>query len=177
MATRPATYDTKTLAEYARTHTWQQTAAKFGCSRSTVENACSQHGVQSPNKTQMTRKRIADWVRENNATISDAMREFGCSRHRAAVACNENGVQPSVADRLENVPVALSNFEVLRFLIEGYSGAKIAEEMFVSRQRIDQIRARAEQAGLFGPDAVIQLKPNHGVNNALDDKAEATPPA
>ena len=155
---RTSTFDAKELAERCKNSTPEDTAKEFGCSLSTVINACRVHGVQVITKASADRKKIAAWVGENDATIADAVRHFGCSRNRIGQACKDHGVSPRKEESTFNPPSPRSNFEILAMLMQNYIPSDIAREMAVSRQRVDQIKANAEAVGLLGENAIVVLK-------------------
>ena len=156
---RTATFDSKVIAEYAKTHTVEETRLHFKCSHTTVMQACQVHEVEPVTQAVQRRQEHADWVRKNNATLTEACKHFGVTSQRIVHACQVHGVELKPEPRDKLTPVSYTNFEILAFLLAGYTQTQVAEEMCVSRQRIQQIRQRAEQARLIGPSAFVEVKP------------------
>lgn len=152
---RNAKFSSKQIAEYCRDNTVSDAMIAFNCSRSTVTNACMAHGVTQLSKPAMFRRQIAQWVKDNNASISEATLNFQTSRNRVGQACKENGIVPRSEVNDYDPPVSRSNFEILLLLMQGYSQADIAREFGISRQRVEQIQKRAIEAKILGKDAVI----------------------
>ena len=152
-------FDSTAIAEFCRTRTVYEASLHFNCSTATARNACYAHGVVLLSRCTIERKAIAEWVRNNNSTAARAARQFKCSTSRVITSCNENGVTPKSNRRI--LPASPTSFEVLAFLLKGFDGSSIAEEMGISRQRIGQIKERAIAAGLLGPNAIIELKEEH----------------
>lgn len=93
-------------------------------------------------------------------TASAAAKHFKCRPERVEASCREFGVNPK-----EEPPVhrkvdltAASTFEILAMLIQGRTQVQIAEEMCVSRQRVEQIQRKGEKACLLGEDSIVVLK-------------------
>lgn len=152
-------FNPKEIAEYCRTNSWQDACKVFGCSRHTVANACQVFDVVAKNKSAMKRMAMAEWIKDKDASGSEASHHFGVSRATILLACAEHGVKLAIEPSKFDPPVPRSNFEVLAFLLQGYTQTQIAKEIGVSRQRIEQVQKQATLAGLFGPDAIVQLKP------------------
>lgn len=153
-----AKFDDKAIAEYCKVNTWQDAAIVFGCSRATVTAACAKHSVIPKNKCAIERAAIAEWVKERNASVSDAVKKFNSSRQRVLAACRENNVTPCAEDSQQ--VASRSTFEVLALLIQGYTSTQIAAEFHVSHQRINQIRKNAEYAELIGDNSIVVLRDN-----------------
>lgn len=164
MPVRGPKFDAAEIAKYCCGKTVDDAVLAFGCSRATVINACSAHGVDLTSKAAETRGKIAQWVKDNNASVPEAASKFGTSRKRVGYACKEHGVTPRLAESDYSPPIARSTFEILCLLLQGHGGSEIAEEFGVSRQRVGQIKKRAVEAGIMGDDAVVvfSLKPSKG---------------
>lgn len=173
MQVKNAKFDSKAISEYCRTHSTSEAARHFQCSLATAINACTTHGVQSLSATEVFRKKVAQWVQENNASLKDAARHFNATPNRVRAACNAYGVTPRTEIPNHKAPVARSTFEILALLIQGYGPTSIAEEFCVAKQRISQIKTNALAAGLLGDHAIIQLKESENLSQEVDSKPAA----
>jgi len=160
---REAKFDAAKIAQYCRENTIGDAMLAFGCSRATVTNACEAHGVALLNKSAAERRKVAEWVKENNASISEATFKFGMTRNRVGSACKENGVTPKEEISDYKPPIARSTLEVLCMLLQGYQAAEIAKAFAVSRQRVSHIKQQAIEARILGDEALIVCTPK--VNN------------
>lgn len=161
---RSKKFDPDMIANFCRRKgvTWQDAAIHFGCSRSTIVNACKVHGIvlEGGHASEVARLRrvgIADWVRNNNATAKEACEHFGIGYEKLRIACKENGVRVASSRSVDFV--AVSSFEIVALLIQGRTCVEVAKEMCISEQRVRQIKLKAIKAELLGPNAIIQLKP------------------
>jgi hypothetical protein len=82
-------------------------------------------------------------------------------KHLASIAtvrgaCREHGVN---LPRKFSPVMAMSSLEIIAELQAGRRGTDIAKERGISRQRVDQIRRQAEQAGLVPPGPRRRTQP------------------
>jgi transposase-like protein len=134
------------VANYCRTGaTIEEAAKRFNCSTATVRQACLVHGYKPVGPVEMKHKEIATWVKENNATLMEAMKHFQAGREKINDACAKYSVKLS---RKQAMP-PVSGFKILAGLIYGKRGVDLAEVYGVSKQRVDQVRKAAEEAGVF----------------------------
>lgn len=154
-------FDPSTIAEFCKTHTISEATQKFKCSTSTARNACAQYGVEMITRAQQRRRDIADWVKDNNATVSEAASQFSTSRTRVLRSLTDNGVTPKQETSSGyKTPVSLSNFEIVRMVLCGYRTSEIVDEHAVSRERVAQIIRAMTINGLWGRTSFIQIKPD-----------------
>ena len=149
-------FNAKEIAAYGKDHTWTESVAHFGCSRSTFSNACAANGVDVKSRYADRNKSIAKWVKDNNASSGEAMERFSVQRACVTVACNRYHVTPRPVDK--GVVASRSSFEILAMLIRGYSITGVAKEFGVTKQRVHQIKKRGVYADLLGPGSIIKLK-------------------
>lgn len=94
------------------------------------------------------RKAVADWVAQRNATTADAAVEFGISEATVETACKLNCVEPAKSPRACKKLPTDSTFQILKQIVDGdKSLSEIARNANVSRQRVDQIKNKAIEAG------------------------------
>lgn len=151
-----AIYDSKAIADYCREHSPQEAERHFGCSRSTVSNACRVYDVTPISRPNQKRQEMADWAKANEATIEQFCKKWKCSRNRASYIYREFDI-PIKYDRLPSTMVAPTQFEVLSLLLQGHRQCEIADALYISRQRVEQIQRLAEKHRLLGPEAIVQL--------------------
>jgi hypothetical protein len=151
-------YDMQEISECCKAHTLEEVSRKYDCLLATVRNACETFEVRAVSKPQKDRKVIADWVRDNRATLKQAAERFKCSKTRVRSACLENGVEARVAINGPR-PIGVSTLEVVAMLIRGYTYESIAEEFCMSKQRVHQISEAAKKAQLLGTHAIVNLRP------------------
>lgn len=158
MANRGPTHDAEAIAKACLSETVEDVAKRFGCSETLVRKHCKLHGVNFVTRSMKEREAIAIWVRDNKATVDDAVKHFQTSRRRVKRILLENGVV--ARDKEFVTPVPRSNFEILACMMQGSRDTDIANEFCVSKQRVEQIRRAAERAGIIGddPDFDIQVK-------------------
>jgi hypothetical protein len=150
-----AIYDSQEIAEFCKTHSPQEAERHFKCSRSTVSNACRAYDVTPMSRPNQKRKEMADWAKETGATIEHFCKQWKCSRSRASYIYREFDI-PIKYDRTPSTMVAPTQFEVLALLLQGHRQCEIADTLFVSRQRVEQIQRLAEKHRLLGPEAIVQ---------------------
>lgn len=150
-----AIYDSKEIAEFCKTHTPQEAEAHFRCSRSTVSNACRAFDVIPMSRPSQKRQEMADWAKENEATIEMFCKRYKVSSKRALAIYKEFDL-PVQYDKAPGRPISPTQFEVLALLFQGFRQCEIADSLNVSRQRVEQIQRMAEKFNLLGPTAVAQ---------------------
>lgn len=114
-----------------------EVAGRFGVHVSTVKGACAENGVS---KLYRRRDKIIRDIRGGvpyDTIISRYKTNIGYIR----ALCNRHGIP--FAGRSPR----LSSFQILKKLLDGQSGASIASDFNVSRQRVDQIASKARSAG------------------------------
>lgn len=155
---RTAKFSDTEIAKYAVKHGVAKTCVKFGCSHSTVYNACRTKNVKPPTFTAIRSHEVVEWMAANKATIAEAAKHFQISGFTVRRYCQMLDHKPASAEYL--VPVSLSNFEILAALLCGYTQAQVSDEFGVTRQRVQQIYAKGVDARLIGKRAIVQMKDN-----------------
>lgn len=111
---------------------------------SETEMAKSRRTVLSRELRADRRKRIADYVKENQCDAKTASKHFGVSIATVKVSCKEHRVE-LISKTTGRRPVKPKTFEILGDLIIGKeSMVEIAERYGISKQAVDSIRKRAE---------------------------------
>lgn len=157
---RKATFDAKIVSDYAGIHGEVSAMNYFGCSRATVRNACMRYGVtlpKQPRPTDTLHREIANYISQGN-TIEEACTKYSLRPITIKEACRKNGVMLA---RKSNPPAfSTTTFEALRMILLGHEDSSIARELFITRERVRQIRLGAIAANLHGPEAIVVLKTN-----------------
>ena len=144
---RKPTFDAKAIAEECKTRDWVEVMEEFGCSRATVSNACQLYGVPMVGKNMLKARLVKKFIEDNpGCGIADVAAATGVTQQTIYRYCDTYGFEPPVK---RPKTVARSTFEILKQMIDGHRDVDIAQEFFVSRQRVNQIRVEAERAGIL----------------------------
>lgn len=88
----------------------------------------------------------------DGAAVGEVARKYSVSVSMVANACQEHNVAPPKLARNGSTQQRL---QIVAWLIGGYTGGEIAEDLGVSRQYVSQVRQQAKDAGVF--EAVEKL--------------------
>ena len=168
MARKP-TFPADELVAYCVEHGRAETLRKFGCGRATLDNALHLHDVVVPTLSAIRRVQHLKWIEEHDPTLLEATQHLNCSIHYIKQICKSAGV--SLRTPESSSPVSMSNFDILRMLLCGHTQSEVAEEQYVSRQRVSQVYKIAERAGLLGDSSFVQVKPDTPVERTHDNRA------
>lgn len=86
------------------------------------------------------RKQIAEYASEHGRNA--AATHFGVTVHLVAHAMQQHNISAGTGR-----PPNTSTFRILKMLLDGVPGATIARDTGLTRQRIDQIKRAAKEAG------------------------------
>jgi transposase len=133
----------KQMAEDAQRMDINLVAKKWKVMRTTVVNACRQHGVkvQSSRKELAARRKKMAMFAEKNG-VDDAAQEFGVSIGTVYGACRENGI--NLVRKPQQAELMLV---ITRRLLDGERQSEITRDLGVSRQYVSQVKRRAIEAG------------------------------
>lgn len=145
---RVPTFDSKAIAEACKEKSWQDVQADFGCSRATVSNACHVYGVPQYSKARSKAQLLGSYLTENpTATLREVSVLLDMSTITIRKYCQKYGfAAPPLGEKRV---ASQSTFEVVAHLMRGMNQADIAGELFMSRQRVQQIHKAAEAAGIL----------------------------
>lgn len=95
---------------------------------------------------QQRNESILEYAKQHG--IAEAAKQFDVSYSSAYGVCRTAGVK---LPRRVNATASLSTYGILKKLLDGQRQADIARDFNVSRQRVEQIQRKAEEAGFqFG---------------------------
>ena len=90
------------------------------------------------------RRRIAEHVRDNGCSISEAARHFGVSVNMVRDSCHEHGV--AFTDGRSAQPLGVSTYRIILALLKGEEQASVSRRMRVSPQRVSEIAGSLREA-------------------------------
>lgn len=154
---RPQLYPPAELVSYCREHGREATLKHYQCSRATLDHAIAEIGADIPTTAQLRAQQRLEWIRQHRPTAEAAARKFGCSASYIRILAKTNQLPLATAIRTQSD--SPTNFDILLRLLCRQTPAEIAEECQIPLERITQISTVAARAGLFGPDAFIEVRP------------------
>ena len=121
----------------------EKAAKKFSYSNQTAYNIRYEFGIGVVRHTEREarRKRAAELVAQGD-TPAEAADKTAVPVTVVQAACRQHGVS---CKRI--TPTHASTFKILRMLLDGRHPRELAIEYGISRQRVDQIRDKAREAG------------------------------
>lgn len=145
---RLPTFDSKAIAEACKEKSWVEVQAEFNCSRSTVSNACLLYNVMPFSSIRNRAQKLGDYIKANpTADLSQVATAVNMASVSVRSYCRKYGFPEPPAPKKRTL--SPSTFEILAHLMKGVNQATIADELFISRQRVQQVHKAAETAGIL----------------------------
>ncbi len=145
-----------------RRTTASEAAAEFGVTLGTILAICRDSRIVPPNKPTLTRRKYAEYVTENECSITAAALHWGVSRGVVRQACSEWNVKVSPRAHQDISPSTYFILGLLQNTTLTYQ--EIAERAGVARQRVHNIKFCATAAGMVvrGGSASRDAEPGGG---------------